>query len=847
MDMKHSICTLLLLLTATRLSAQQAWFVDGFHGGIYGHYPVEWKTKYLADLIEGYPEWRMCLEIEPETWDTVAAKTPGDYARFRRIATDKRVEFTNPAYAQPYCYNISGESIIRQFGYGIERIRKHFPGVTFATYSVEEPCFTSCLPQILRQFGFRYAVLKCPNTCWGGYTAPYGGELVNWTGPDGTSILTVPRYACEELVKNSVWQTAAWGNDTGYLKACADAGIKHPVGMTFQDAGWKRGPWIGAGDSIKNNSVYVTWREYFETVAGGCAPSDYRLPQEDIRVSLMWGSQVLQRIARQVRHAENHLIQAEKMGVIAHLSNGYRYSREQADEAWRTLMLAQHHDSWIVPYNRLRPDTTWADAIAAWTQATDRLCNGLIAEATESFSTGETKEEKLYLRVYNTLGVPRREVVHAVLPGDLAGYNLHVTDAGGKKTETVTVSRDNETILLLEADVPAFGYATYRVEPGRRIDRERKEKEKKPRGPVVLENSMYRIVIDPLKGGTVKSLVAKQEGGKEFADAGSEFSLGELRGFFYNEGAFRSSAETPAEVTVIRNNPLEKTVRIQGRIASHPFTQLLTIKEGQRKIEFDLTIDWKHDTGIGEYRQDDAYANNRRAFYDDLFKLNVLFPVDLESPRLYKNAPFDVCRSELDNTHFNTWDSIKHTIILNWVDLTEGNGKPGFALLSDHTTSYSYGEDFPLGLTVQFSGNGLWGRNYPIDGPTHIRFAVIPHSGEWNTADIHTESQRWNEPPVCAFLRNTELENVSLINTEGSGYEVSAAYLEGDNIIVRFFNASGDNSPRTIKFGTVLSEIEETELSGRTVSAPRLTKTRASTEMSIEMPRFGLKTFTLSK
>lgn len=54
--------------------------------------------------------------------------------------------------------------------------------MTFTTYSVEEPCFTSCLPQILKLFGFKYAVLKCPNTCWGGYTNAYGGELINWVG-----------------------------------------------------------------------------------------------------------------------------------------------------------------------------------------------------------------------------------------------------------------------------------------------------------------------------------------------------------------------------------------------------------------------------------------------------------------------------------------------------------------------------------------------------------------------------------------------------------------------------------------------------------------------------------------
>ena len=78
-----------------------------------------------------------------------------------------------------------------------------------------------------------------------------------------------------------------------YLDACIAYGIAHPVGMCYQDAGWKYGPWIGSGDSIRNNSVYVTWREYFERVTDGRSSDDYRMPQEDVRVSLMWGSQVL--------------------------------------------------------------------------------------------------------------------------------------------------------------------------------------------------------------------------------------------------------------------------------------------------------------------------------------------------------------------------------------------------------------------------------------------------------------------------------------------------------------------------------------------------------------------------
>ena len=229
----------IILLTVffyANVYSQQAYFVDGYHGGIYGHYPVKWKTQFIVDQLAMHPDWRICMEIEPETWDTVRVQTPEAYLRFKEMATSNQVEFTNPTYAQPYCYNISGESIIRQFQYGIAKINKHFPGVTFTTYSVEEPCFTSCLPQILKLFGFKYAVLKCPNTCWGGYTNAYGGELVNWVGPDGTPILTVPRYACEKLEENSTWQTTAWGNSDAYLKDCRNAGIKHPVGMCFQDA-----------------------------------------------------------------------------------------------------------------------------------------------------------------------------------------------------------------------------------------------------------------------------------------------------------------------------------------------------------------------------------------------------------------------------------------------------------------------------------------------------------------------------------------------------------------------------------------------------------------------------------
>ena len=848
MFMKRTQLSLSLLFFYFMGFSQQAYFIDGYHGGIYGHYPVEWKTCFIVDQFHKHPEWKISLEIEPETWDTVKVKTLGDYEDLKKIIADKRIDFANPAYAQPYCYNISGESIIRQFEYGIKKIHHHFPDVKFTTYSVEEPCFTSALPQILKLFGFKYAVLKCPNTCWGGYMQAYGGELVNWIGPDGTSILTVPRYACEALEENSTWQTTAWANSESFINTCFDMGINHPAGMCFQDAGWKNGPWLGFGDNIKNKSSYTTWTDYIENITAGKTDDDYFLSQEDVLVSLMWGSQVLQKIAQEVRRAENNIVMAEKLGAIAHLRNNYAYPQDSVDEAWRTLMLAQHHDSWIVPYNRLNKNRTWADEITLWTGKTNAISGEIIKEAVESFGRHTTPAHNPgFIRVYNTLGINRKELVNVLLPEEYAGANVVVYDSRNKEIPFLIENEDEKIRLIFKADVPPFGYATYGIKKGAVKKHSVSQLRFSNNDECILENDMYKIVFNTSKGGTIKSLVAKKEGNKEYVAQANEYLLGELRGYFYEEEQFYSSTNTPARITVVKDNLFEKSIRIEGEIATHPFSQIVTITQGQRRIDFDLTIHWKHNVGIGEYKQEKNWRDNRRAFYDDRFKLNILFPVQLQSPRLYKNAPFDVCESRGDNTFFNTWDGIKHNIILHWVDLSETKEGYGLALFSDHTTSYSYGEDFPLGLTAQYSGTGLWGPDYKITRPLRIKYAVLPHKGKWDKSAVSAENSSWNEPLVCAYSPYLDMENKSWIDVRHTGYEISSVQIADNAILVRLYNAEGDNSLQKVSFGFPVSHIEEIDLNGKPLEAVAIKTTAAGSNMSVAMPRFGLKTFLVGK
>ena len=833
--------------------AQQAYFVDGYHGGIYGHYPIEWQTQFMVDLLNEHPEWCICLEIEPETWDTVKVRTPKAYHNFKESLRSGRIEFTNPTYAQPYCYNISGESIIRQFEYGMQKIKQHFPEVTFQTYAVEEPCFTSCLPSILKQFGFRYAVLKCPDTCWGGYVTGYGNDLVNWIAPDGSSILTVPRYACELLEENSTWQTTAWNNSASYIEACRDAGIKAPVGMCYQDAGWKGGPWLGSGDKIKNNSVYVTWREYIEKYTSGTSDDDWHLSQDDLHVSLMWGSQILQQIARDVREGENRLVMAEKLAAMAFCENGYTDTISRIDDAWRTLLLAQHHDAWIVPYNRLDKTHTWAEKVKEWTGNTLACSDSIIDKAMKAMVefSGNVGEKRI--RIYNTTGICRKEIVRVFVPDMSETNEIALYDVKNHWIDSHAEEKGQGVYITFEAEVPAFGYATYSIREGGRKIKRRSSVRRTDENSWIVENDVFKVVFDASKGGAVTQLIAKKEGNKDFVSSTGRQLLGELKGYFYEEGCFHSSVENPAEISVVRDNFFEVVLKIEGKIATHPFTQLVRFRRGRKSIDFNLQIDWIKNVGIGEYQQaPGAWQKSRRAFYDDRFKLNILFPVSLNSPVIYKDAPFDVCESRWENTHYNSWDSIKHNVVLHWVDLYDRESDYGFAVYSDHTTSYAWGNDYPFALTAQYSGNGLWGVGYPLKGCTKMTYALVPHQGCWDEAALSSMDVCRNEALQIDVSENVSMQNRSFIQIEKEGYQLSAVKMADGSLMLRIFNAEGTDGPHVIMLAFPIKKIMETDLNGAEQHevdwegiwlGNDKKQEKAGGKFILSMPRFGFKTF----
>ncbi|WP_208394738.1 glycoside hydrolase family 38 C-terminal domain-containing protein [Mucilaginibacter gilvus] len=835
----HALMVTVALSLTQAASAQTAYYIDGYHGGIWGHYP-DWNTRFMADMLTKNPNWKINIELEPETWARAKAVDPSAYADFKALFADQslngRIEYVNPAYAQSYNYNISGESIIRQFSYGMKLVKAHFPEAIFTSYSSEEPCFTSALPQILTSFGFKYASLKNPNTCWGGYTRAHSGELVNWIGPDGTGIITSPRYAVENLSLRSTWQTIAWNNSSEYIKAAIAAGMPHPVGMTLQDAGWKNGPFIGNGQKGGIKSIYTTWRNYFGNVAKNDAREDWKVSQEDMLVSLVWGSQVMQRIAQQVRVSENKLVMAEKLAAMAKIYGGANWPQAQFDSAWRTLLLSQHHDCWIVPYNG-KPGDTWADKVVGWTGNTNAICDSITTKTV--FALAKLSKET-YVTVYNTTGGERNEVVTIDAP---EGFNGLVDAKGQAIPSQIKAGK-----LAFMAQVPSMGYAVYQLSANASPAAYGTSLSIVANGKYLIETDLFKIIIDPAHGGAIRSIIAKKLGNEEFVDKTNARAFNELRGNFYNDGGFRSSTETPAKIEVLENGQLQIKLAIKGIIAGTDYTQELTVTQGQPKIDIKLHIDWKSNVGIGDAMPNGTYKldNPTKPFYDDRNKLLALFPLNLKGQKIYKDAPFDVTESKLENTFFTRWDSIKNNVMLNWVDVTDAKGTYGMALFTDHTTNYAHGHDFPLGLDIQYSGMGLWNRDHSITGPTTINYALIPHAGKWDKAGIETQNANWNEQLITVVMTAYPGAMSNSLIKAPAGYQISAVNFDGNDMLVRVYNTGAGDVKSKIIFGCNADKAYFTELDGRAGAVLPLTTLKAGGLITtVAMPKFGIRTIRL--
>ena len=655
-------------------------------------------------------------------------------------------------------------------------------------------------------------------------------------------------------------------------------GIPHPAGTYLQDLGWAAKP-KASGDYIR----YVTWREYIHHIAE--APTkDWRFGIEDILTTLPWGEKTLQLVAQQERSAENRILMAEKMAAIAWLEKRSAWPSAELTEAWDNLLWAQGHDPWITATTRTGRQA-WAFQVAAGTFQTEEAANGIINGVCQVLAVGAATPStqaanSQWLRVVNTLAGERDEVLEFNFATDRGTRSVRVWDARGHEIPSEVVPtrryasrepRDNSgrrngegnrglsageslnaATILFRARVPGIGSTVYRLEPVPVDAPEKPAGATSARvaedGAVLLENDLYRLRIDPARGGAITSLFAKKLG-KEFCEASAERSLNEYRGYFIAQKRWRSSTEQSANVSILENGPMRARVRISGQVGGVPFQTMIALAEGRRRIDFQVRFNYEQETWIGDpwdIKPEDRRSESRRSQNDGRWKLQAFFPVSLGNQVIYKNAAYDVCKSRNADTFFQRWDEIKHNIIVNWVDLFDERGKHGLAVLSDHTTAYTHGPEHPLALVLGWGWEGgFWWGKRPLQGNTQISYALIPHEGLWHEAGIPEETARWQEPLLPFLLEGgpPRSDSHSLIQIDAAGIEIPTITVDSNSALVRLYNAAGSDSEFAVWFLAPPSRVKLVELSGKVIRELPVTSGSGGRHLvRLAIPRFGLRT-----
>lgn len=854
------------------------YYIDGYHGGAVGHMPVGcWRD--IVEAMRNLPDWKLSLDVEAPSYAVLKQEDPEAFDRLRKYIQDRdgrgRVEIVGGTFSQPYGWAITGESNIRQLQHGLKKIHEQFAGVRIETYAVQEPCWASCLPQILRSLGFTGASLKNASTAWGGYTQGKDAELVTWLGPDGTGILAVPRYACEDLL--NVWQTEATEATPEYARKCVEHSIPDPVGMCFQDLGWAAQPRVQAS-WIR----YATWREYIHSTAR-TEPVPWNFSMEDILTALPWGEKTLHRVAQEVRAAEVTLVAAEKHAAIAYLKNRFAWPAERLNEAWERTMWSQAHDAWITATTRSGRQA-WSFQVASGTLDAEDAARELIAAAAvnvcEEKDTTTPNEDVQYLRAINTLGQERDEVVEIVVSANRGTEEFEVSDAEGNRVPCQhaatrkyrNLSKDaginepifpnsntgvnadsaiNAATLLFRGKVPAFGWTTYKVAAQKEAHETQRYEgirvTTEPDQSVTIESDLYRIRFDASRGGAISSFFSKALQ-REFCAAGK--LLNEFRGFFIEQKLWRSSAEQAATLELLETGPLRAKIQIKGEVGGCPYRSEITVSQGQRRIDFQNTFQFKEETWIGDpwdIKPEDRMKERRRSSNNGRYKLQALFPAQLDDIAIYKNSAYDVCRSRNASTNFERWDEIKQNIVLNWVDAYDAGQNLGLAVLSDRTTEYSYGDGDPLGLILGWGWEaGFWWGRCPLQGEQDSSYSLIPHRGLWTEAELWQQNLAKEEPIVAqwmASLPDRAHSATSYLRVTPSQAVLSAAAINGTDLEVRVFHAHDSAGPCRMEFGLPIAGAQLVELDGRI--ATHLTVEpgpNGSSVVSFDMPRFGLRT-----
>lgn len=221
------------------------------------------------------------------------------------------------------------------------------------------------------------------------------------------------------------------------------------------------------------------------------------------------------------------------------------------------------------------------------------------------------------------------------------------------------------------------------------------------------------------------------------------------------------------QVRVTESGPVRATIEVWRKWNRSLFIQRIHVYRDLPRVEFEIEAHWFEQGGPTV----------------DSPMLRVAFPVNIKKGRFFCDTPFAAVERPIDG---------REVPAQKWVDLSNAAG--GVVLLND--SKYGHRCDGNV-LEITLLRASYEPDPYPDQGPHTIRYAILPHAGEWRKAQTAREGLCFNAPmPAIETPPNQRgrlpeaggLMSLSPDNIQLSGVKRA----EDDNsLIVRFYESSG--------------------------------------------------------
>ncbi|MFI3200531.1 MAG: glycoside hydrolase family 38 C-terminal domain-containing protein [Eubacteriales bacterium] len=747
----------------------------------------------VLELMNQYPEYQF-MSSQPQLYKYVKKNAPDVYEKMKEKVKENRWQPEGGMFVEADCNLSSGESLIRQFMYGIQFFQKEFGVDNKILWLPDVFGYSAALPQIMDKCNIRYFMTT--KISWNEMNKlPF--DTFMWEGIDGTKILThfSPARDYKKAIEIGSTETEHFTTYNAYINPSQMKGawerysqkeLNNEVMISFGYGDGGGGP---TKDMLENQrrmekgipgcpmTKMSNPREFFEVLENNVKGSKY-LPEWKGELYLEYHRGTYTSMARNKksnRFSEFMNQNLECFAVMGYIWNNEVYPKKEIYEIWEIILKNQFHD--ILPGSSIKE--VYDDSKIEY-ETIKTIGSDLIAKKLNVLTTQISANNGAVV-VFNPNGLEIDGVVNIDLENIGKEYTNIICDDKIYPLQKL----NNNAYLFYASSVPSKGYKTYEVSNESVVF--------KPISitTTYLENDYVLVKID--ENGQMDSIFDKinrrevlkynQKGNvlMTFEDKPHNYDAWDLNNY-YTEKCWEISEVTSMEV--VEEGPVRATLKISRQYLDSTIEQYISIGYSSAEILIRNEIEWKE----------------KQVF------MKAVFPIDVHTDE----ATFDIQYGNVTRkTHNNTsWDQARFEVCMHkWIDVSEDDF--GVSITND----CKYGCSVKNGVVgMSLIKSGIY-PNPEADQEHHsFQFAIYPHKGNWKTANTVAKAYEINNP-LKAIVKNNEGGSLdkekSFVssNVENVIIEVLKQAENSTNIIVRAYEYYNRRTNVTLKFKNTLKSV----------------------------------------